>query len=79
MKVSNNPADAVVTYSLGSCIGLVIYDPIAKAGGILHYMLPESGIDKEKSHQKTVYVCRHRYPPPVLKRHNALGAKKTQD
>ena len=49
MKVSNNPAESVITYSLGSCIGLVIYDPAVKVGGILHYMLPESSIDKEKA------------------------------
>jgi len=26
---------------LGSCIGIVLYDPIAKVGGILHIMLPK--------------------------------------
>ena len=49
MKVSNTPGDMVVTYSLGSCIGLVLYDPVARVGGILHYMLPESSLDKEKA------------------------------
>ncbi len=49
MKVSNQPGDMVVTYSLGSCIGLVLYDPVARVGGILHYMLPESALDKEKA------------------------------
>jgi len=49
MKVSNKPGDVVVTYSLGSCIGLVLYDPVARVGGILHYMLPESSLDKEKA------------------------------
>lgn len=49
MKVSNNPNTHLVTYSLGSCIGLVIYDPVVRVGGILHYMLPESKIDREKA------------------------------
>ncbi len=49
MKVSNRPTESLVTYSLGSCIGVVIYDPVAKAGGMLHYMLPESAMDKEKA------------------------------
>ena len=52
MKVSNKPGDVVVTYSLGSCIGLVLYDPVARVGGILHYMLPESSLDKEKAASK---------------------------
>ncbi|CCK79957.1 chemotaxis protein CheD [Desulfobacula toluolica] len=49
MKVSNSRSDSIITYSLGSCIGLVIYDPVAKVGGILHYMLPESSIDEKKA------------------------------
>lgn len=31
----------LVTYALGSCIGLTAYDPIARIGGMLHYMLPQ--------------------------------------
>lgn len=52
MKVSNNPDDVLITYSLGSCIGLVIWDPVAKVGGLLHYMLPDSSLDKEKAELK---------------------------
>lgn len=28
---------------LGSCVGLTLYDPIAKIGGLAHIMLPDSG------------------------------------
>ncbi|MBF0257468.1 MAG: chemotaxis protein CheD [Desulfamplus sp.] len=49
MKVSNDPHSEIITYSLGSCIGLVVFDPVAKTGGILHYMLPESNLDKKKA------------------------------
>lgn len=49
MKVSNDPQNEIITYSLGSCIGLVVFDPVVKAGGILHYMLPESSLDREKA------------------------------
>jgi chemotaxis protein CheD len=49
MKLSSDSNDTIVTYALGSCIGVSIYDPVAKVGGILHYMLPQSKIDKEKS------------------------------
>lgn len=41
-KVSNDPTDTLVTYALGSCVGLVLYDPHARAGGLLHVMLPDS-------------------------------------
>jgi chemotaxis protein CheD len=32
----------LVTYALGSCIGLALYDPVASVGGLLHFMLPDS-------------------------------------
>ncbi|WP_321494287.1 chemotaxis protein CheD [uncultured Desulfobacter sp.] len=77
MKVSNNPEDDVVTYSLGSCIGLVIYDPVARVGGILHYMLPESSIDKEKATQKP-YMFADTGIPRLFKTAYALGAQKAR-
>lgn len=48
IAVSNDPSEELITYSLGSCIAVVIYDPTVKVGGMLHYMLPESGMDPEK-------------------------------
>ena len=47
--VSNRPDDELVTYSLGSCIGVAIYDPEVKVGGIIHCMLPLSKVDAEKA------------------------------
>ena len=40
-KASADPADVLVTYSLGSCIGVSFYDPVAQIGGMLHCLLPE--------------------------------------
>lgn len=39
----------LVTYALGSCIGVAIWDPAALVGGLLHLMLPDS-----KAHPGTV-------------------------
>lgn len=30
----------LITYALGSCIGICLYDPVLKIGGLLHIMLP---------------------------------------
>jgi chemotaxis protein CheD len=49
IAVSNDPSEDLITYSLGSCIAVVIYDPTVKVGGMLHYMLPESSMDPEKA------------------------------
>ncbi len=49
MQISNTPTDVLVTYSLGSCAGLSLYDPVAEVGGLIHCMLPLSKIDREKA------------------------------
>lgn len=77
MKVSNNPEESLITYSLGSCIGLVIYDTVAKAGGILHYMLPESSIDDNKARQKP-FLFANTGIPRLFKAAYELGAKKSR-
>lgn len=49
MAVSNNALVTLSTYALGSCVGLVAYDPGVKVGGILHMMLPDSSISPVKA------------------------------
>ncbi len=75
MKVSNDPEESIVTYSLGSCIGLVVYDSVARVGGILHYMLPESSIDKGKAEQRP-YMFADSGIPRLFKSAYKMGAAK---
>jgi len=49
MAVSTDPGDRLVTHALGSCLGVVVHDPVAGVGGLLHVMLPLSEIDPEKA------------------------------
>lgn len=51
-KVSGNPSDVLVTYSLGSCIGVCLYDPATNVGGMLHYQLPNSKMDPDRAKSK---------------------------
>ena len=41
MAVARVSHGQLITFALGSCIGLSAYDPVAKVGGLLHYMLPQ--------------------------------------
>lgn len=41
LNIAKSP-DSLTTLGLGSCIGLTLYDPVAKIGGLVHYMLPDS-------------------------------------
>ena len=51
-RVSGSPSDMLVTYSLGSCIGVCLYDPGTNVGGMLHYQLPNSRMDPERAKAK---------------------------
>lgn len=41
LKVASQP-DRLITLGLGSCVGLTLYDPATRIGGLLHIMLPDS-------------------------------------
>ena len=49
MATCSDLATELVAHSLGSCLGIAIYDPIRKVGGLLHVMLPDSTIDPAKA------------------------------
>ena len=52
MMVSDDRGVTLVTYSLGSCVGLSLHDPVAGIGGMIHCMLPLSRIDPAKADAK---------------------------
>ena len=51
LKLTAENGETLVTYGLGSCIGIAIWDPVAGVAGMLHFMLPESQGDPEKARQ----------------------------
>lgn len=75
MKVSNDISSTLVTYSLGSCIGVAIYDPVAKVGGLLHFMLPESSLDEAKA-RINPFMFADTGIPRLFKSTYQLGADK---
>ena len=51
-KILKSPGDVLVTYALGSCLGITLYDPVAGVAGMMHSMLPLSKIDRNKAQAK---------------------------
>jgi chemotaxis protein CheD len=49
MKVVSGDGNVIVTHGLGSCLGVTIYDPVAKVGGMFHVMLPASSVSPDKA------------------------------
>ncbi len=41
LNICRSP-NAITTLGLGSCVGIAIYDPVTKIGGLAHVMLPDS-------------------------------------
>jgi chemotaxis protein CheD len=57
MRTSDDAADVLVAPNLGSCLGVVAYDPKLKRGGMIHCLLPLSSADPEKARSTpTMYV-----------------------
>lgn len=42
----------LVTYALGSCLGVAVHDPITGVGGLLHAALPDSELDPERAREE---------------------------
>lgn len=51
MTVSAEPDDTLVAAGVGSGIGLAVYDPHTRVGGMLHFILPDSALEKEIARQ----------------------------
>jgi chemotaxis protein CheD len=76
-KVSKDPQDVLVTHALGSCIAVLIHDPVAKVAGLLHYMLPESSLDADKA-GKRPFMFADTGIPLLFKSAYQLGAVKAR-
>jgi chemotaxis protein CheD len=48
LQVTTDPDSVLVTQALGSCIAVLVHDPVRQVGGMIHYMLPLSSITPEK-------------------------------
>lgn len=51
-RVSQEPSDELVTYSLGSCLGVAVYDRATKMGGMLHFQLPSSADNESRAKER---------------------------
>jgi chemotaxis protein CheD len=76
-KVSKDPSDVLVTHALGSCIAVLLYDPVARVAGLLHYMLPKSSLDAGKA-DKSPFMFADTGIPLLLRNACELGAAKSR-
>ena len=67
--------DVLITVGLGSCIGLTLYDPVNKIGGMVHYMLPDSHITANNGN---IAKFADTGIPELLKRITIAGANRSR-
>ena len=72
---SANPDETLATYALGSCIAVVMYDPVARIGGLLHYLLPDCSMDTTRGRENP-FLYADSGIPELLNRCIQLGAQK---
>ena len=73
LNVAKN-GDVLVTYALGSCVGICLYDNVRKVAGLAHIMLPDSvgfnatGLQAHKFANLAI--------PKLIEKMEAAGARK---
>lgn len=70
MKIAT-PGDTLITYALGSCVGICLLDATAKVAGLSHIMLPEG---KAVPSDTTVCKFADTAIPELIKRMEQKGA-----
>ncbi|MDA3962330.1 MAG: chemotaxis protein CheD [Planctomycetota bacterium] len=49
LAISDDPFEVLATYSLGSCVGVAAFDPVAAVAGLLHAQIPLSRQDPKQA------------------------------
>jgi chemotaxis protein CheD len=76
MRTTNDRSAELVTYSLGSCVGLTVYDPVRKVGGMLHAMLPDSTLNSKRAASQPHHFVDTALPPLFHAIYAAGGLKE---
>jgi chemotaxis protein CheD len=74
-RITKDAEASIVTYALGSCVAVAIHDPVARVGGMLHLMLPESSLDTAKA-ERNPFMFADTGIPLLFRQAYAAGAEK---
>lgn len=74
MKYTRNEG-ILITYALGSCVGVCLYDPVVKVAAMIHVMLP---MKLEGSKDSNIYKFANTGILETLKKMQVFGAVKSR-
>ena len=72
IAVGSSP-DILTTFGLGSCIAVMLYDPVVKVGGMNHFLLPKNSCAKK---DKNLAKFSNTGIEILIRKVKDLGAKK---
>jgi chemotaxis protein CheD len=49
LMASRDQSLILCAFPLGACLGIAVYDPVVKVGGLLHSLLPHSNLDPKRA------------------------------
>lgn len=75
--VTNDVHATIITYALGSCLGITLWDPERRIGGLMHLMLPDSNVNAERAASQP-FMFVDTGVPRFFKEAYALGAEKSR-
>jgi chemotaxis protein CheD len=75
MKIVKS-ADFLVTYALGSCVGICLYDSMTKVGGLGHIMLPYFPVSSQK--QENVHRFANTCIPSMVNEMERMGCSRAR-
>jgi len=75
LKISQNPAETLVAFSIGSGVAVSIHDPVMKAGGVLNFVLPDSATMLPGKAERYPYMFADVGLPALLEAMLDIGAK----
>lgn len=76
--VSGDDGAELVTYALGSCIAVAIWDPVSHVSGLLHFMLPDSSVDRDGGGRDHPFRYADTGTPLLFRSAYRLGAEKSR-
>lgn len=74
IQVSKSMGDVLVAFGLGSCLGIGMYDPVLRLGGLLHAVLPTNNKKSDDSPAKYVDTG----ISLLMEKMNSMGALKSR-
>jgi chemotaxis protein CheD len=74
LRVTKQSGVILVTHSLGSCMGLAVYDPVVRVAGLIHCLLPKPMGNKKAMLNPA--MCVSTGVPAMMREMFSLGAQR---